>query len=549
MSHGSVPTSRRLFLRGAAGFSAGAAGAFIGWPSGVARSNGITGGSSADLDHITREAFDQLDYSFNDGNGYKNETNDKESSGLGSKLAWGEAYNLQAYALMFQTYRDTYYLDKMVDHIDHVLASRDSERGVTDHTGASHPAWRTDHPYTVGNVTVPDTSGRLVLRVRTALAYADAASVTVTAGAAPGTFDLDVHNTHYGRTTSYVGLSADPASPDYAVTRVLHGFRTESPQRVLVTLEDVRQPASGEAEVALGEYPMASAPYIFEVHTGQVAYCLALFARMVRADPELNAVPLYRNRAEEYLAAAEEAVAVHDPEWRENEQDEGYYVTLADAPVWHAGMDNPLNHFLSLGRAVVQLAAATGDPVYIDRAQKMANTLRGSLTVDPGGAYVWPYWWPKGAAYGGWDIDAPLSQYRPWYPPNQSIEDTSHGQIDTNFAREVFGQARLLRGRGRPAFTGQDMERFAATFTRNIAARTDAGAPTVHRFVDGSGDQGLEAYERLSLAWADLAQWDEAVLAHGADILAERELVTLPSTLYCVARLNHAAWARSGRRR
>lgn len=549
MAYGTGTTSRRLFLRGAAGLSAGTAGAIAGWPSVLSWGSDISGTQPTGLDHITRDAFDQLDLSFNDGDGYKYETNDKDSSGLSGKLAWGEAYSLQAYALMYLTYRDTYYLDKMVDHIEHVLASRDSERGVTDHAGASHPAWRADHHYTVGYVTLPDTLGRPVFQVRTALAYADAASVTVAPGSAAGTFRLDVHNAQYGRITRHDNLNPDPASPDYAVSRVLNGFRRESPERVLVTLKDLRQPGSETGDIAPGEYAMVSEPYIFEVHTGQIALPLVLFARMVRTDPNLSSVPLYMDRAQQYLAAAEEAVAVHDPEWRETDLGEGYYVTLPDAPVWHAGMDNPINHFLSLGRAVVHLAAATGDPVYADRASKMARTLHGSLSIDSGGAYVWPYWWPKGAAYRGWDVDAPLSEYRPWYPPNQSIEDTSHGQIDMNFALDVFREARILSGRGRPVFIGEDMERFAATLTRNIAARTDGGDPTVHRYVDGSGPTGLEAYERMSIAWADLASWDQAVLDNSADISAERELASLPSTLYCVARLNHAAWASRGRSR
>ncbi|NED93751.1 hypothetical protein G1H11_00290 [Phytoactinopolyspora alkaliphila] len=549
MADGTGNTSRRRFLRGAAGLSAGTAGAIMGWPAALSWGTDAGRTVPAGLEHVTREAFDQLDQSFNGGDGYKYETNDKDSSGLSGKLAWGEAYSLQAYALMFQTYRDTYYLDKMVDHLDHVLAARDSERGVTDHTGASRPAWRADHHYTVGYVTLPDTLGRPVFQVRTALAYADATSVTVAPGTAAGTFRLDVHNTQYGRTTSHDNLSPDPASPDYAVSRVLNGFRRESPHRVLVTLKDVRESGSETGDMASGEYSMVSEPYIFEAHTGQIALPLVVFARMVDSYPELGSVPLYRDRAALYLAAAEEAVGVHDPEWRETELGEGYYVTLPDAPVWHAGIDNPINHFLTVGRATVQLAAATGDPVYADRATKMARTLRGSLSVDAGGAYIWPYWWPKGAAYRGWDVDAPLSEYRPWYPGNQSIEDTSHGQIDMNFALEVFRDGRTLHRNGRPVFTGEDMERFAATFSQNIAATTDAGAPTVHRFIDGSGDTGLEAYERMSASWAGLAPWDQEVLSHSADIFAQRELVNLPSTLYCMARLNHAAWAPSGRRR
>lgn len=537
MQDASPTPSRRRFLQASAAIPASLlAGGLILHPgaSSLAHAAPLPG------DGTTRADFDALDQAFNNGNGYRDETNDKDSSGLGGKLAWGEAYILEGYALMYAAHRDTHYLDKMVDHIDRVLANRDSERGVTDHNGESRPAWRTDNPYTVGYATIPDGRGQPVFEVRSALAYADSCVATVTAGSAPGLFDLDVFNSQSNRRTVHVGLSTDPSSPDYAVDRLVAGFARETPARVLVTVRDLRTPGSQPAEVAPGSYQMEAPGYVFEVHTGQIVQPMVTFARFVKEDPALQANATYRQRAATYLAAAQQAVAVHDREWRENDLGEGYYITLPDAPVWHAGIDNPLNHFLALGRAVLQLAVVTGDPTYAHRAAAMSKTLRGSLTTDENGAYVWPYWWQKGAAYAGWGIDAPLSQYRPWYPPNVVPEDTSHGQIEVNFAIETYRALPQLRPGTRPAFTGAQVEPFAATFVHNVAA-TEGGRATVKRFVDATGDTGLEAYERQSGAWAGLTAWDGRVLTHLRDMFGTREFALQPSTIYCVARLNHAA--------
>jgi hypothetical protein len=86
-----------------------------------------------------RAYFDQLDSRGGDWN--KNSNNDY---GL---LAFREAYVLQSYLLMYETYQDTCYLDKFVDHADSVLKQRDNIRKVTDYRGLSLPAWRhTDPP-------------------------------------------------------------------------------------------------------------------------------------------------------------------------------------------------------------------------------------------------------------------------------------------------------------------------------------------------------------------------------------------------------------------
>jgi len=63
-------------------------------------------------------------------------------------LAWSQSYVLLGLVRMYETYRDMYYPDRLLDTVDQVLPGRDSDRGVTDYRGLSLPAWRADHPYT-----------------------------------------------------------------------------------------------------------------------------------------------------------------------------------------------------------------------------------------------------------------------------------------------------------------------------------------------------------------------------------------------------------------
>ena len=65
-----------------------------------------------------RALFDQLDRK--GGDWYKNSNNEA------GYLAFREAYVLQAYLLMYETYRDTCYLEKFIEHADSVLKQRDS---------------------------------------------------------------------------------------------------------------------------------------------------------------------------------------------------------------------------------------------------------------------------------------------------------------------------------------------------------------------------------------------------------------------------------------
>lgn len=412
---------------------------------------------------------------------------------------------------MYEAYRDTHYLDRLITNIDLVLAGRDSARGVTDYRGRSLPAWRARAPYTAGSVTLKGTDGTPLLEVRTSLTYADDAVATVTAGASEGRFTLEVRNNRTNLVATFPDLSMDPAAADYAVRRILDAFPT--PTRV--TAKDLRDSPSGGAVPAPGTSPFVSQPVVFTVHTGMISYPMASFAKIVLRDPRLAAVAKYRHKAVEYLKAARDAAAVHDDEWRQTDDGYGYFIWNKGTPLGYDGTEQPTNQSLALGQTYAELAAATGDPFYRNRTRLMARMFARELTVDADDAYTWSYWPAFGRTYHGFAKTDGASEYTPSSNPVRSIEDLSHGAIDVEFAAAAF--------RNNLFFTGRDMARFARTYSKNLIAPAEAdGLPTANVRVDGTGGGTSPGQYLQAPRWMAVAQWDDAVFTHSRSIYDAR---------------------------
>lgn len=523
MSEKARGSTRRQFLR-RSGLAAVAAGGLAA-PVGTAAS--AAGAVNGAVDYTARDTFDIADLAFHDGEGHGRPDHHNEAGGL----AWVQAYYLAGYVRMYLAHRDTYYLDRLVTNIDQVLSVRDSAREVTDYRGLSLPAWRTKNPYTVGVVALADAAGRPALEVRSARAYADTATVTVAVGSRAGTFQLTVHSGQYGYTQTFDNLTMDPASPDYAVRRLYDSYHT----LLMVTARDLRETPAAAGDPAAGQFPLASAPAIYGVHTGMITYPMASFVRIVLETPPLAANPRYRSKARGYLTAVEAAVAVHDAEWRENDRGEGYYQWLKGMPVPYDGTEQPLNQSHALGLTMAELAAATGMRRYRDRVAMMARGFANQLTVDGDDAYVWRYWPTSSPVYQGYpktgSPETDISIYSPEYGGAKQMEDISHAAISVEFAWRAF--------RDGLGFTGHDMARLAHTFTRNVAGSDAAGVPTAALRVDGSGGAAVMSSAVQVGRWMPLAWWDRAVFDHTLAIFhAHQPALDLGSRLLGVANLN-----------
>ena len=376
----SSPPSRRDFLRSAA---VGAAALTL-WPLGL---RGRDSAADGKPDFATREVFDRIDLSINGGDGYKHDNPET------SLLFWGQSYIMEAYNVMYEAYRDSYYIEKVIDHIDHVLAIRDSERGVTDYRGLSTPAWR----------------------------------------------------------ISDRGL----------------------------------------------------APFIPFVGTAMLVYPMVHAARIIRETPELNANPKYRAKVDQYIEAAEKAVAVHEFQWKILEDGNGWYVRPKGFPRDYDGIEKQFNMVLRMGMVHLQLAALTGKAEHLDRALQIGRRWKEDLWVDQNDGLLWHYHWTGSRAFRGWTVQDGVSENSPDFSGNQRMEDISHGHVSLGFAELAFRHGLL--------FDKEDMQRFANTFNRNATVQNADGQPTMSWFIDGSGEAGGARVEMSAGPWARLAPFNQQV--------------------------------------
>ena len=499
-------TTRRGFLAGAVA-SAGV----LALPRG-------THAQSKPTDPTSRALFDATDAALNGGKGFIGRNNETGT------LGWGGSYTMQAYLLMYLAHRDTIYLDKLVAHIDAVLAQRDSARGVKDYRGQSLPAWRAMFDYTCGSVILNDAQGRPSLEIRTAVRPASDVAVSIGAGSKSGTFKLTAtknpDNSDDGPVVDvYDDLGPTSAAAAEQINREFVRINgTPAGARAMITAVSASADAGPPAPA--GPVPLVAGPYVFAVHTGQITYPIVGFVRVVHETPSLHAK--YKAKADEDLIAVEQALAVSDAEWREDERTgEGWYVWAKGSPAAFDGAELPHNQFLAVGRTMIHLAAlpVTQREKYKSWATKMARTFKNDLTLDDTGAYVWPYFWSKGWGHKGWRESDNVSEYQPMmvHPKvggHKNIEDTSHAHLDVDFASLAFEN-------NLGVFDETDMKRFAATFTRNVLTNK-AGKPTTFSNVNGTGGKG--SADTIAAGWMPLAKYDERIFASVKEIYANREM-------------------------
>jgi hypothetical protein len=514
-------STRRRFLGGALAASAGA----IALPR-------LLRAQARPIDPTSRELFDATDAALNGGKGFAGRNNETGT------LGWGGSYTMQAYLLMYMAHREAIYLDKLVTHIDAVLAQRDSVRGVSDYRGRSLPAWRAMYDYTCGSVMLKDAQGRDSLLVRTAVRPAGDVSVTVDAGSKPGTFKLIATKNPDRNQDGPVVDVYDDLTLATVAQRLHDAFArvNETPAGARTMLTAAPAAAAARPPAPGGPVPLVAGPYIFAVHTGQITYPIAGFIRLVHDTPALHAQ--YKAKADAYLVAVEQALAVSDDEWREDEKTgEGWYVWAKGSPAAFDGAELPHNQYLAVGRTMIHLAALPigSREKYKSRATKMARTFKNDLTLDERGAYVWPYFWSKGWGYRGWRESDDVSVYQPMmvHPKvggHKNIEDTSHAHLDVDFARLAFENDLGM-------FDETDMKRFAATFTRNVLTTNKAGGPTTSSNVNGTGSKG--SADTIAAGWMPLAKWDEGIFESVKEIYAGR---TMPKPDKAVALLMGLAY-------
>jgi hypothetical protein len=202
-----------------------------------------------------------------------------------------------------------------------------------------------------------------------------------------------------------------------------------------------------------------------------IAEPLAQFAAVVRGDRKLSAK--YRKAADEFLAVAERAIAVHDDQYRDGPgADEGYLHGLwLKKPL-------PLNQQNAPARAWIRIDDATGKNAHRERIQRLAHFLKNRLRTTEDGAYVWDYW-------------APLDG------PGTGFEDISHAAINADFMVLCYERGIV--------FTQEDIARLERTLLTKVILGDDAIADNV------GNTAGTNSFATQVLRWGRLARHSRAV--------------------------------------
>jgi hypothetical protein len=206
--------------------------------------------------------------------------------------------------------------------------------------------------------------------------------------------------------------------------------------------------------------------YAWAVHTGMIVAPMARFAAVVRGDAALK--EKWSKDADRLLRIAEEAVAVHDGDYREGPgADEGYLHSL------YLKKHLPLNMQNALARAWLAIDDATQTPKYRERVTRLAQFLKNRLRAMDDGSYVWAYWPP---------LEGKV----------ESFEDISHAAINVDFMVLCYEHGIV--------FTRDDMVRLEKTLFKRVLLADDRVSDTV-----GGGDK-FNKHRPAVLRWGRLGR-------------------------------------------
>ncbi|HLS14361.1 MAG TPA: hypothetical protein VK095_07580 [Beutenbergiaceae bacterium] len=480
--------SRRALLTGGAG---AAALALVGHGQHAHAAGPGASGAQADLDYTSPEAFEVAEQAYLDLGAQNNE------AGL---YAWGESYYLNGLLLMYQAHADESYLDRFEDRLDHILASTDKARGVSDYSGRSGPCWRAAGNYTAGHGELTLDDGSPGIQVRWAGATSSDATATVTRIEA-GRFDLELN--HPASTHTLTNLSLDPAAENYAVDAVSEVYATGARWTAI----DHRPEHADADELAEGTVEFEPQFYAFAVHTGMMTLPMARYVRLVRSTPELS----HRlGRAARTLSAVRHSVRHHRDDFQIDDDGIGDFRWPLGAPVPFDGTIQPLNQSHALGATFAELYAITGNQRYRTQVEALLKSLRLSL-VEQDGAYQWRYWPVHGEMFQGFDAEDEISTYTPSYTPTTQFEDISHAAITLEFVQSVHESG--------IEDMSADRELFATTFIDYVIRGADSVWYRVDGTTDATASTAVQSARWLMLDDVEPAIHDQVVRVYEAEPL------------------------------
>ena len=228
--------------------------------------------------------------------------------------------------------------------------------------------------------------------------------------------------------------------------------------------------------------PTTPRKYDYVAHDGMMTYPIAQFVRLVKQDAQLQ--QRFGEAAEGYLALLERHFfAKWDSKRWIEDGERGVYWESQDPehPQRYASL--PMNQYTAFGRTVIELYRATKKPEYLDRATKMARTVK-SLLKEEDGAYLWSYMEPVAE----WD-----TREKPKY-----YENTNYADLDVSFMIDAF-EAGVV-------FDREDMQKLTNTFIE-VMWNGSMEEPTVAGRVDGTNGTSDRVAEFVRLSQFDPRVW------------------------------------------
>ncbi len=404
----------------------------------------------------TNSDLKALDAAFRGGKGYS----DSADSG---DLGWGEASRLLTYIKAYTILKDTYWLDKIIDHFDRMIA------GLSDPDGDGYRGWQTiTYSDALGRPTAdPANTGnaRIEPELVRARKNTDVTGHTYTIEfTAPGEFQI-----------------ADDDTAELLIRR--QAYKSGEPITAIpgikVTISG--QPAQGDEFQVRTEQVL---PLEWAVHDGTITYPIALFIETVKKDNALQ--EQYGEKADEYskllmdnflkkweyvwiepaagMGLLKWEPIVANPYLRDIPTDE---IPTTTKPIPH-------NQYLALGRTYLVMADVVDKPEadhYRDIAEKMARFFKSKLRPT-GKAYTFAYWDPVEGISDGAD-------------------DIGHGGLSLSFAIEAANRGVV--------FDDDDMQRFSHTLLDQIW-NGSLDDPKFAKRVNGEGEGGAGSGHWVALS-------------------------------------------------
>lgn len=405
------------------------------------------------------EAYKAYDMTRNEGKGFS------ESADSGT-LGWGEGAVIQSYAQMWEATEDPYWLSKISEHFQRIMAA------ASDPDGDGFLSWSTKtyscavaRAERLHNVSAADIKP----------AYQKNMSGKAAAQATGHTYVLEfLAGSAQFRILDWstrAVVAADVAFEEGAAITQIPPFR--------FTLSG--QPHQGDCFMVR---TVAAEPIEYAVHQGMFVYPVALLIEAVKSRPELR--ERFGADAEKFLAFINKHVfEKNEQDWLDMGELGGGYRFQPRITDRYPNRIMPHNQFAALARAWLVLKDLEGaHPLMAQRGEQMVRYFHSHLELDQeNNAYRWHYW--------DW------TEYD--QPGHSGYEDTSHAALSMSLAVEAARRGVI--------FTDEDMTRIANTWLK-LMWNGDAEKPMMAAAVDG---RAPHRFSPLTVRWSELSEWDRRV--------------------------------------